>query len=391
MTMRVLALTLLAALGAVPGSALAAPPKLAVRVQQADTQSGSFFTLRAKPGQRASAGTIVVLNRDNKAITVDVDPVDAMTANNFASAYEVRAERKAGPTLWTRLSARRVTIAPKGRARVEVRAAIPKGVEGGEYLSGVAIEARGQRDSTPDDKQVAVSVAQRFAVGFQVNVSGQREPKVALSGARIERKPAGVTFLVGAHNTGNVILKGVQGRLQVDSADGKRVLVQKLGPGTFVSGTKIDVSALAERARPQAGDKFRVRAELRYPGGVARLDENVTFGRKAAQAQEEFGGPRAGGGIPSWLWALIAAAVLVGAAAAARRIAVRRRRPLTREAALRLLTDEHDHARASGEPLSVQRWPRLPSRAPTVLASPRGFSSGCPATSSWLTLVTASS
>jgi hypothetical protein len=353
MTKRALPLLALALLGAAPGSALAAPPKLAIRVEQAGARPVSFFTLRAMPGERAFAGSIVVLNQDRKSVTVDVDPVNAVTASNLGFAYDVRGKRVLGAARWTRLSTRRFTIPARGQAAVRVGAAIPPGAEPGDYLSGVGVEARGQREKSTADEKVAVSSAQRFVVGFQVSLPGPRNPEIAFTGAEVERQPAGVTFLVGARNKGNVILKDVEGWIRINRKDGRRVFFEEVGPGTFVTGTSIDISALARKEQPQEGDEFRVRAELRYPGGVAKLDENVTFGEEAAQQQEEFGGPEADDGIPAWVWAVIAAGVLLAAAALGLLVRRRRRRPLDREAALALLEREHERARTSGRPLSV--------------------------------------
>ena len=343
----------LALLGALPGAAIAAPPKLAIRVEQTGDRPVSFFSLAAEPGERALAGTITVLNQDSKAVTVDLDPVNALTASNLGSAYEVRGKRISGPALWTRLSTRRLTIPAGEQASVQVTAAVPASAAAGDYLSGVGIEARGQREQSTAEKNVAVSSAQRFVVGLEVKVPGARNPEVELGNARVERQPAGVTFLVDARNTGNVILTDATGSIRVDRVGGGRVLSEEIGPGTFVTGTGIDMSALARQEQPEEGDRFRVLAELKYPGGVARLDEIVTFGRQAAETQEEFGGPEADDGLPAWLWALIAAAALVAVLATWRLLLRRRRGPLDREAAARLLERELEQTRASGRPLSV--------------------------------------
>lgn len=54
-----------------------------------------------------------------------------------------------------------------------------------------------------------------------------------------------------------------------------------------------------------------MKATLVYQGGVAHLDTNVTFGKKAAKLETLYGHRRdGGGGMPWWQAALIALLIL---------------------------------------------------------------------------------
>jgi GGDEF domain-containing protein len=139
-----------------------------------------------------------------------------------------------------------------------------------------------------------------------------------------------------------------------------------LGPGTFVSGTSIAYPILAARKMPRQGAVYRVRAWLRYAGGVARLDTLVHFGRAAAVRQQLYGGPPASpgsSGLPTWavvLLSTLAGALLAGAVLfvlARRRRAGMRRPERALDAALQA-------SRESGEPLTVLALSALNGAAP---------------------------
>jgi hypothetical protein len=129
--------------------------------------------------------------------------------------------------------------------------------------------------------------------------------------------PAGVTFLVTARNSGNVMLKDVHGDISVHRL-GRRIATASVGPGTFVTGTSAKLQLLAATERPRAGTKYRLTARLHYKGATARYDDTVVFGERQERAQESYGRPsqsRDDGGIPLLLeLALALAAIAVIAA-----------------------------------------------------------------------------
>jgi hypothetical protein len=135
---------------------------------------------------------------------------------------------------------------------------------------------------------------------------------IQFTGARVVRQPAGLSFVLLARNSGNVILKGVHGSVRVARA-GRVVVSQRIEPGTFVSGTRIAYPLTAFGETPPQGTRYQVSARLRYPGGIARLDTTVTFGHRPAVVQEQYRArPHAGGGTAWWKIAAVAAAILYG-------------------------------------------------------------------------------
>jgi hypothetical protein len=162
---------------------------------------------------------------------------------------------------------------------------------------------------------VAVASVQRYAVGLEVRLLGPRHPLIRLSRASIRRAPAGVLFSIFGRNSGNVILQNVRGSALI--THGARVVARvPVGPGTFVTRTSIAYPILTPGEQPREGTVYRVRARMRYRGGVARLDTLVRFGHADAVRQQGFGGPRASAhhGFPTALVALAALVLALGAA-----------------------------------------------------------------------------
>jgi hypothetical protein len=299
---------LVAGLAALAPGALAAPaPPMTVEVHPASGEVRSYFDFKARPGQSTVAGTLALRNRLRRKVTVLLDPVNGLTASTLGSAYSVRGGAIRGPARWIRLSDRRVELAPRGSAEVDVTVRPSPDVKPGDYLSGIGVQARGTgRESRPRGN-VAIASVQRYAVGVLARLPGPRNPLIRFTGAHVEREAAGVTFYLSARNLGNAVLQDVRGRQTI--TQGERVVARgPMGPGTFVTGTSIEFPVLVPRERASEGSEYRVRALLRYRGGVARLDTLVRFGRGSALRQEEFGGPQASPSGKGFPWFLLAAA-----------------------------------------------------------------------------------
>ena len=167
---------------------------------------------------------------------------------------------------------------------------------------------------------MAVSASRRYVVGVQMRTPGPRVARVGLSRGAVEGFPAGVTFLLTARNSGNVMLKDVRGRISVYR--GERLIgTAPVGPGTLVTGTSARLQLLALKERPRAGTKYRMRARLHYRGRTARFDDEVVFGDGQERAQESYGrsgrSGGEGGGISLPLAIALALALAVALIAAA--------------------------------------------------------------------------
>jgi hypothetical protein len=266
----------------------------------------SYFKLSVPAGRQVDAGQIVLVNHSAKTMRVVLDPVDAQTTNTLGSAYRLPSASVHGSTRWTRLSRRRVTLGPQGQATVAVAVAVSHTAKPGDYLSAVSIEVPARQFTAIPARRVAIVSTERYAIGLEVTLPGPRHPLLRFTGARVAHEPAGLSFLLLADNPGNVILQGVHGWARITR--GSRLVARAaIGPGTFVTNTAIAFPVRAPDEIPSQGFVYHVTALMRYRGGVARLDQNVTFGHRAALAQHLYGGPAPPGGSSAswWQWLLL--------------------------------------------------------------------------------------
>lgn len=301
-----------AALLAAP--ALAAGARGLIVVPRPATPTGlSYFKLEAARGSAVRAGAIELRNQTQARMRVALSGVDGETLGTLGSGYAPPGSRPRGATRWLRLERRMVSLPPGGSVSVPIAAVVPPHARPGDYLSGVSVESLDQRPRTTARRGVSIASLSRYVIGVEVSVPGPRRPLIRFTGARIQRQPAGLTFLLLARNAGNVVLQGVHGYARITRA-GHTVASQAIESGTFVTHTRIayPVNAFGENAA--AGTRYRITAWMQYPGGIARLDTGVTFGRRDAAIQSRYrhAPPAAKGGTPWWEIAGVALAVLYG-------------------------------------------------------------------------------
>jgi hypothetical protein len=292
--------------------ALSAQSGLVVIPRTAGQPGLSYFKVAATPGGAVHAGTIELRNPTGKRLRVLLTPVDGETLDTLGSSYAQPGSRPHRSTLWMRLGAHSTTVAAGGAIAVPLSVLVPSGARPGDYLSGVSVEAVDQESQTVKKHGVSIASVSRYAIGTEVSVPGQRHALITLTGVRVRREPAGLTFALDARNAGDEILQGVRGEVRI-TRGGHPVVVQRIGPGTFLAGTSIAVPVNAFRQTPPEGTRYRVSAWMRYPGGIARLSKVVTFGHRDAVAQQRYGGPPATStGTAWWKIAAVIAAILYG-------------------------------------------------------------------------------
>jgi len=296
-----------------PTPSAALPSGLVVIPHPISSPQLSYFKLQARPGSAAPAGTIELLNPTRRPLRVVLAPVDGQTLSTLGSAYSPPGSRAHGPTRWLRLGRGTLTL-PAGRsAAVPLSVLVPAGARPGDHLAGVSIEALHQRPQHTATKGVSIASVVRYAIGVEVALPGRRHPLIRFTGARLQREPAGLTFLLLARNPGNVILQNVHGAVRI-SRDGHTVLARPIPAGTFVSGTSIAYPVPAFTQKPSEGTRYGISAWLRYRGGIARLNTTVGFGHRQALLAQKYGQPaKSHGGTPWWAIALLAVAILYGA------------------------------------------------------------------------------
>jgi hypothetical protein len=292
-------LALAAALCAAQPAAAGSPPSLVV-VPHTRAQPGlSYFKLSTRPGSAAQAGTIELRNATARPMRVALAPVDGETLSTLGSSYAPPGSRPRAAALWLRIDRRAATLSPGARIVVPVSVVVPHGAPPGDYLSGVSVESLDQRAATVKRGGASIASVSRYAIGTEVSLPGPRHPLIRFTGATIRREPSGLTFALMARNSGNVILQGVHGQVRITRA-GRLVVAQPIGAGTFVAHTAIAYPVNAFRQTPTEGTRYRISAWMRYAGGIARLDTTVSFGHRAAVAQQQYGGPPASGAGTAW-------------------------------------------------------------------------------------------
>jgi hypothetical protein len=297
----------------------AAPPAgaggLIVIPRPATGQGLSYFKLSIAPAGLARAGDVVLRNPTRGTLRIKLDPVAGETIDTLGSTYAQvgTGTRATGAARWVRLPLRRLALAPGSTMAVPVWVRSPAGTQPGDVLAGVSIEAADQRPTAASPSGLSIASVVRYVIGVEVSTPGPRRPRVVFTGAQMVRTPSASAFTLLARNAGNVILQGVQGAVRV-TRGARTVLARRLGPGTFVTDSSIAYPLPAPGEHPREGARYRVRAYLRYPGGIARLDTGVEFGHNAAAIQQRYSLPHPSSGSSTawWPFALLAAALGYG-------------------------------------------------------------------------------
>jgi hypothetical protein len=297
---------------ALAGLCVAAQPAAAtgglVVVPRPATATGlSYFKVRGRPAASVTAGSIELVNPSSKTLRIALAAVDGATLSTLGSLYLPAGSARRGSTRWLRLRATLVTIAAGRRAVVPIAVAIPARARPGDYLSGVSVEALGQRIQTArSNAGASTASAVRYAIGVETSLPGPRRPRIAFTGATMRLQPAGLVFLLDARNLGNAILQGVYGRVQV-AREGHTVVSRSIPPGTFVAHTAIAYHVPAFGERPHVGTRYGITAWMRYRGGIARLQRTIVFGSREASVQGRYARRGRSTATAWWKLALLAA------------------------------------------------------------------------------------
>jgi hypothetical protein len=332
--------------------ALSAPPSGLLVIPRPASQSGlSYFKLQAQPASAEQAGAIELRNPTAKRLRVVLSAVNGDTLSTLGSGYAPPGSRPHGSTLWLRLGRRAVTLPPGASVAVPISVAVPAAAQPGDYLSGVSVEALNQREQAVLRKGVSIASVDRYAIGVEVSLLGPHRPLIRFTGAEIQRQPAGLVFLLLAHNAGNVILQGVHGWVNI-TRTGHTVISRPIEAGTFVAHTSIAYPVTAFGQHPPQGTRYSITAWMRYPGGIARLNTTVTFGHREAVIQQQYtkGQAARSGGTAWWKIAGVVAVILYGLFVTILLLRRRKREPNETTVAGPLLAEPEPERESEREP-----------------------------------------
>lgn len=293
-----------------PANAQHAAGLVVIPLPTADSQL-SYLKLEGRPGQVGQAGAIELVNSTPRSMRVALAPVDGLTLDTLGSSYGAPGSPIHGATRWLRLNAHTLLLRAHTKAIVPVAVAVPSSAAPGDHLSGISIEVLDQAAPKPSGAGVSTASSLRYVIGVETSLPGPRHPSIRFAGATLRSDPAGLTFLLEAHNGGNSILQDVHGHVRI-SSDGHEILSRSIAAGTFLAHTAIAYPVPASRARPREGTRYELQAWLGYEGRIARLKTSVTFGHHDATIQHRYERILAGSGHHPWPILALGGALLYG-------------------------------------------------------------------------------
>jgi hypothetical protein len=198
-----------------------------------------FYRLPAKPGD-VFTQSLRVTNPNDHPVRVMVEAVDAVTGELTGVQIGRPGSPKALTSRWIVVSSPEITLAPGEQRDVPFTVHVPLTAKPGQYLAAVSASVPLSADDTkanqPPPGKAGFSLAVRFQRGIAVemDVAGERAPKLAVTGAEPKASVGGVDLGIHMANTGNAFAHGT-GVVRV--ADTNTDFSFKID--TFVSGTSI--------------------------------------------------------------------------------------------------------------------------------------------------------
>ncbi len=243
----------------------------------AATEKG-YFIYEVVPGG-TSAGSLLVKNKSDKPLDVQLAVVPANTAKNGGSAFGTPDSGSKGPASWVKLDRAAVSLEPGGSGTVGFSVRVPATVRPGQYLAGIAAykpkaEVSKQVSNGNDQATAILDVQMRYVVAVQVDVPGAWRADLSIPEVGLVEQPSGVFLGVHIKNTGDTLLRP-SGKVRVQDHAGKTVLEQPIKMGTFVTGTEVQYPVpWPSVAQPGS---YNVRVELGYGDGkTATYDGEMT-------------------------------------------------------------------------------------------------------------------
>ena len=250
----------------------------------------SYFSHELAPGAVLSDAALV-LNTGDVPVTLKLYAADGITAVNAGTAFARKGQdalgNSRGARRWLSFSDTEFRLEPEEEMTVPFTITVPADATPGHHVAGLVVEAPPSGEASPGgegDGQFAAIVVQQAGVAVVIDVPG---PHVAgleiMSTCMKEQGDLGATFVVGVHNTGNILLKG-EGSLSIMDRNAAELASVPLKMDTVLPGdaTTFQVS---HPVRLEDGE-YLLSDVLNYEGKTATLEE-VEF--KVKDGQPEVG------------------------------------------------------------------------------------------------------
>jgi hypothetical protein len=226
---------------------------------------GHFYLLDANPGDSITQNFRVV-NPNDHAVTVMIEPVDAGTGERTGVQMGKPGSAKALTSRWIVVSSPQITLAPNMARDVPFTVHVPPNVTPGQYLAAmsasVPLSAADTKAAAAPAGKAGFSMAVRFqrAIAVEIDIPGPRAPELAVSGADPMALPGGIQLGVHIANNGNAFAHGT-GVVRV--ADTNTDFSFKVD--TFVPGTAIVYPV--QWTKSVVPGTHHVQVDLTYEGG----------------------------------------------------------------------------------------------------------------------------
>ena len=237
----------------------------------------SYFSHELAPGAVLTDAALVV-NSGFVPVSLNLYAADGITAVNAGTAFARKGQDALGHSRGTRewLSFSKTEFRLEGAEELTVpfTITVPPDALPGHHVAGLVVEAPPGGELAPGgpgDGQFAAIVVQQAAVAVVIDVPGPHVAGLEITSTCMKTQgDLGATFVVGVHNTGNILLKA-EGALSLMDRDGTELASVPLEMDTVLPG---DFTTFQVDHPVRLGDgDYRLSDVLNYEGKTAELGE----------------------------------------------------------------------------------------------------------------------
>ena len=293
--------------------------------------TGTFFNYALAPGESISDEALVI-NMGDSPITLELYAADGVTSVNGGVTYTRPGEPGKGVRHWLSTNVSQVTLEPEETLTVPFTLNVPVGVDNGDWVAGLVVEA----PPRPGAEGIALNVVERVGVAVVVHVPGSPTQTLTLNNACYNGADGSNYFQMTVTNPGNVLSRGSGSFTLASQTEEEVVFEQAADLGSVIPGDET-LLRIEPPMRPSPGD-YVATTVLEQPNGQhaanrssIKIDDGGSNGCQAVadvageeQEREPAIAGLPGGGFP-WLILLLAILAALIVAAAAREYLRRRR------------------------------------------------------------------
>jgi hypothetical protein len=224
-----------------------------------------FFLLEQRPGETTTQ-TVHITNGNSHAVSVHVDPIEAVTANATGVVFAVPGSPRTTTSKWITVSVPELTLQPNEARDVTFTVRVPDNATSGQYVAGVSAWVPLPEVTKPTvggGRRAAFAMDLQFnrAVAVEIDVPGPRAPQLVVTGAEPRATPKGIALEVHIANKGNAFAHGT-GVIRVPDTNTDFSFPIE----TFVSHTAIVFQMVPWTSSVVPGT-HQIEVDLTYEGG----------------------------------------------------------------------------------------------------------------------------